>query len=151
MGVRIKTTDAYFWADVVMDSWFLVDIVWRFNTAYEDGMSEMLVLDREKIAKNYLKVWFWIDLASSFPFGVIADAIGNDSLLSLRFIRIVRLSRLFKLVRIAKLQRLQKPIEELDLSPNLINMVSLICQIPFVAHFMACFWFYFITEDVTCV
>lgn len=149
IGFQIETTDAYFWADVVMDTLFLVDIAIRFNTAYQDEKSEMLVLDREKIAKNYLKLWFWIDLASSFPFGIIADAIGNDSLLSLRFIRIVRLSRLFKLVRLAKLKRLQKQFEELDLSPNLVNMFSLIFQITFVAHVMACFWFYLSTKDVT--
>ena len=45
---------------------FLFDILINFNTAiFKKGL---LINDRKVIIKNYLKLWFWIDLVSSFPY-----------------------------------------------------------------------------------
>ena len=45
---------------------FLIDILLNFNTSiYEKGV---LITDRKVIIKNYLKLWFWVDLISSFPY-----------------------------------------------------------------------------------
>jgi hypothetical protein len=50
---------------MIIDLWFLFEIVINFFTAYyEKGC---LVIDHKKIALNYAKTWFALDIISSFP------------------------------------------------------------------------------------
>lgn len=50
---------------------FAFDILLNFNTGvYLDGT---LSMKRERIIKNYLSFWFWIDLISTFPYDIIID------------------------------------------------------------------------------
>ena len=49
-----------------------------FNLAYRPHPQADLVTDRKKIAKNYLKLWFWIDLVASVPFDKIAQALSTN-------------------------------------------------------------------------
>lgn len=59
--------------DLVFDFIFMFDILLTFNTAiFKKGN---LVYDRKTIAVEYLKLWFWLDLISSFPYGLIVEAI----------------------------------------------------------------------------
>ena len=52
-----------------MTGFFVLDILLNFNTAfYEKGF---IVTNRFKIAINYLKLWFWLDLISTIPYDVI--------------------------------------------------------------------------------
>lgn len=52
--------------ELLIDSWFLFEIFVNFFTGYyEKGY---LVMLKKKIALNYLKTWFFIDLLSSIPF-----------------------------------------------------------------------------------
>jgi hyperpolarization activated cyclic nucleotide-gated potassium channel 2 len=51
--------------DTIVDTIFFMDIALSFNTAYyKDGIP---IYSRKKIAINYLKLWFWLDLMASFP------------------------------------------------------------------------------------
>lgn len=158
IGFQIETNKTIFVTDIVIDSMFLIDVALRFNTAYIDPTTEMLVLSRQKIAEAYFQFWFWVDLASSIPFDLLAtgqtpwDTLDDDSesnLNSVRLIRIVRLVRLFKIVRMLKLRRLRKHIESLNISPGFVKIMSLTFQVSFIAHLIACFWHYLTTVDVT--
>lgn len=52
--------------DAFIDICFITDILLNFTTAYyENGVQ---VTDHKKIILNYLKLWFWIDLISTFPY-----------------------------------------------------------------------------------
>jgi hyperpolarization activated cyclic nucleotide-gated potassium channel 2 len=54
-----------------VDSCFYADILLNFNTAiYFKGN---LCYDRWKITIEYLKLWFWLDVASSFPYMEVVD------------------------------------------------------------------------------
>ena len=53
--------------DICIDSFFGVDIILNFFTAYTDK-DEVEYDGICQIAKNYLKFWFWLDLLSIFPF-----------------------------------------------------------------------------------
>jgi len=39
----------------------------QFISAYEDPVSGLPVVDLKKIAINYVKVWFFIDLVATVP------------------------------------------------------------------------------------
>jgi len=158
IGFQIDTTKAVFISDIVIDFLFLADVVLRFNTAYIDPTTEMLVVSRQKIAEAYFQFWFWVDVASSIPFDLLVtggtpwdaqDDSNEGTFHSVRLIRILRLVRLFKIVRMLKLRRLRKHIESLNMSPGLVKILSLTFQVSFIAHLVACFWHYLTTEDVT--
>jgi len=59
-----------FFNEIVLDFIFLSDIVLNFFSAYKDT-NDYIVVDHEKIAKNYIKGWFIVDLLSLFPFNFI--------------------------------------------------------------------------------
>jgi len=59
--------------DTVIDFIFLIDLLVTFNTAiYHKGQ---LVYSRKVISLQYLKLWFWLDLISSFPFGLVTQSV----------------------------------------------------------------------------
>jgi Ion transport protein len=81
---------------------FVMDMIITFNLAYQDEQ-DVLVLDRKKIARHYLRFWFWVDLIGVFPFyptalGITGN-IGVDSQTT-RYLQLLRLLRLVRLYRI---------------------------------------------------
>lgn len=69
--------DALDSVDIIFNIIFLIDICLNFNTgAYIKGS---LTYNRKKIFINYIKLWFWLDLLSSFPYNeVINLSISTD-------------------------------------------------------------------------
>ena len=66
----------FFIFEVLIDVIFLIDIVVTFNTGfYKKGY---LVMKRRDIVINYLKTWFFIDLAASFPYAWFFQLMEND-------------------------------------------------------------------------
>jgi len=61
-----------------VDGCFLLDMFLTFFTAILDTETNGLITDKRKIALNYLKGWFIIDLISILPFDKIA-AVGVNS------------------------------------------------------------------------
>jgi hypothetical protein len=53
-----------------IDLIFLIDIFVNFNSAFEDEYLE-IIDDRKSICMNYIKLWFFIDFFSIFPFELI--------------------------------------------------------------------------------
>lgn len=62
-----ETSEGLFMFGLVVDASFLTDVVITFCTAYLDKGGK-IIDHRGKIAKNYFKLWFWIDFISSIPF-----------------------------------------------------------------------------------
>jgi hypothetical protein len=59
--------------DPIFDFIFLFDIVLNFNTGvYVKGMP---TFRRKIIAITYLKLWFWLDILSSFPYSTVITSI----------------------------------------------------------------------------
>ena len=53
--------------NAIVDLLFLVDMIIIFNSAIMDDQYN-IIEDRSEIAKNYLSLWFWIDLVAILPF-----------------------------------------------------------------------------------
>jgi hypothetical protein len=136
--------------DYIVDIFFMIDICVVFNTTYVEPTTELIVTDRRLIAFNYLKLWFWIDFFSTVPIDQIIGVFmgGGDDLAALGLIRILRLTRLLKLLRVLKLSKFGKFIEEYNINPALLGVQKLVVQICFVAHIIACFWYFLSTSDV---
>jgi hypothetical protein len=150
--------EAPFVFDCFVDTFFVIDILLNFNTAY-DSLSKELVTDKAKICRKYLRGWFAVDFFSTMPIDVIAEAAltggkcsseaegGGGGLATIKLIRIIRLVRLLKLARVMKLGKLIAVLEdEMDVSPTLIRLSKLAFQMAFIAHFMSCVWIYLYTS-----
>lgn len=68
-----------------IDFSFAVDIVISFRTTYFDSRTGDEVTNHKKIARNYLKSRFWIDLIATIPVDTIAEWItgGNTDVSTL--------------------------------------------------------------------
>ena len=84
----------------VIDSFFLIDIIVNFMSAYFDD--ELQEIDEYKmIAKRYIYGWFAIDLLSIFPFELVLESSNINGLV--RFVKIGKLSKLVKLTRLVRI------------------------------------------------
>lgn len=65
ISFEVKFSEFLFILEIIIDVMFIIDIVLNFNTGIY--VKTRLILQRKKIALDYLKWWFWIDLVSSLP------------------------------------------------------------------------------------
>lgn len=64
--------DGYRYFLYAIDLLFLIDIVINFNSAFENDVLE-IEDNRKSICLNYLKLWFFIDFFSIFPFELVLN------------------------------------------------------------------------------
>ena len=64
--------------------------------------------DKKKIAKKYLKGWFWVDLISILPIDVILVSSQSKATILARFAKIGKLYKLIRMIRLAKVLKLLK-------------------------------------------
>lgn len=79
-----------------------------FFTAYEDERG-IVIVEFKKIALNYIKGWFFLDLTATFPLYLILDSNtlpGASNVNSL--LRLARLPRIYKLVGVLRVGNLIK-------------------------------------------
>ena len=149
-----------FWlfVDRTVDVLFAVDMLLTFRTAFFRRHDKIFVTIPSEIAKNYLTSWFTVDFLSTFPVDtVVMEIIMGSSQTSdvdntanaaaqvraLKLIRVLRLIRLLKLARLLKLGKFIKSVEEaLQLSPAAFKLMKLVFNVTFIAHLLACFWYY---------
>lgn len=58
-------------ADTAVDFMFLIDIVLNFHTSYVDDDGS-IVFDPQRIRRTYFRSWFFVDLVTSLPYGLLA-------------------------------------------------------------------------------
>ena len=112
----------WFYLNMFIDLWFIVDIVINFRTGFmQEGH---FVSSDERAAWNYLRGSFSIDFVGSFPLNLLLMAIApsniyNDPLLLEaeqdgsdpgvgrinKMLRLMRMAKLAKLARMAKLAK----------------------------------------------
>ena len=136
----------WFWVEVIVDVYFMLDIWINFRTAYRTEEGELITNPR-KIARNYFRGWFAIDAAACFPVTYIGLIIaGTDSdqqgAQKVKALKIVRLLRLAKMLRLARLKRLIKRVdEEFPGIWTVSQLTSLVLIIMYVSHLFACGWY----------
>eukprot|EP01038_Epipyxis_sp_PR26KG_P011631 gene11631-15580_t len=128
--------------NLVVDMFFMMDIIITFRTPYTENFSEYIIISSDIIATNYIQSWFFIDLASSVPFDFIFSSISSlQDIQSTSLIKIIRAIRLLKLGRILKLTSHLERIEDyLGLSPAVFSLLKLLTTVFFIAHILSCIW-----------
>lgn len=140
------TPDEWVMLDITIDSIFLFDVVLNFFTAFEDENGE-LVIERRRIAKNYIKTWFAVDMMSSIPITLIQKYTSSGSVDNIKLLKLSRLPRLYRLLRLIKLMRLYKSnkfVEKLFAAVNISvtanRMINSLIMMIFLLHLIGCLW-----------
>jgi len=153
--LEVPPTHPWFWAELLFDVVFLIDVVLNFNTAV---MTEHagLSFSRRKIACEYLSFWFWIDFPSSIPLAQVfslvsfaAHPTGNtgESSQILKTVKMIRLARILKLMRIMKAMKIFRIFEEeMDINPAVIKLFKMVFTVLFMCHLMGCFAYLISTQ-----
>jgi hypothetical protein len=147
--------------DFVATAIFTADIVLNFNTAYY--LRGIIITDRKEIALRYLKLWFPIDVISTFPYSwlvegkaiftedgeMVGDSSSSILYSSPSLLRLLRLARIVCLLRVAKIREYLREIEYFFSSNQLsaaIIALRLLTMMLMLSHWIACVWV-FISVD----
>ena len=160
VGFDVPSTNAWIVVDFLADAIFLFDMCYTFNTGFfEDAAEEILILDRKRIATQYIKTWFFVDLLSTLPFDYIVSAATTGTLtnsnavgLELRLTKLARGLRLFRLAKLitmtVKVQRLHKAASHhWDINPAVTPLLKMIGFIFYCLHVLGCGWYFVCTLD----
>lgn len=133
----------------IVDFSFLLDILITFNVSYYDnGRDNNLITNRCKIAFNYLKGWFFLDLTSSIPFSIILE--GNVRITN-TVLKFAKLPKIYRLVKVLRMVKMAKFFKNMNLYKKVINYLNinwgmselfyfLITTIIF-SHLFGCLWY----------
>lgn len=69
-----KESTAWVVLNWIINASFAIDIILTFFTAKEDPKLQVLITDKRRIAKIYVKSWFVIDIISIIPFESILQS-----------------------------------------------------------------------------
>jgi hyperpolarization activated cyclic nucleotide-gated potassium channel 2 len=139
--------------DVILDIFFLLDIVVAFNTGVK--ITGDYIDDRKTVAKIYVMSGALLfDLVTSFPVSFFELAVQavctsgveltDDNSGELKIIRAIKPLRWFKIVRLMKLgkfgQTLDLIMDSLGITPNLGNVLKSYSTFVLMIHLLACIW-----------
>ena len=150
-------TPVYWW-EFVIDMVFIIDIVLNFRTGYfvrnldlgassvEDN--DLVEYDRQRVAKNYLKSWFVLDVVSGVPFALI-EIVSGSGTSALKSAKTLKLLRFLKLGRLFKLEKILSTLDRdtLDMiedffqngsTRSAVLMIQLSFYLGYVCHLLAC-------------
>eukprot|EP00873_Tetraselmis_striata_P034516 jgi/Tetstr1/454780/TSEL_041663.t1 len=115
---------------------FFVDMLLSFRTGYLPPGSGVIEFGEGKVAKKYLKSWFFIDLIACIPLEalVAAASFAGDT----KDLLILKMMRLPRLVRLSKLM---KALDHMA-SANIFRILKLLVIYVTVAHWVACAFFF---------
>ena len=161
--VGFENEAAGFWliVETTIDGIFILDIFVRFRMGFtidSEHLDSRIEMGPSKIARNYFKSWFVIDVLSAVPSQLVIflfveeDSSPNASMNKLprllRIPRLVRMIRLMKLLRMVRFFRaesqgiLRSLVASIGLPPGSMRAVRLILLTVFTAHAAACSWFF---------
>eukprot|EP00937_MAST-01D_sp_MAST-1D-sp2_P004838 g4838.t1 len=137
--------DALFFVNRVVDLFFIVDIGVNFVRAFWDNDAGMWVTSRVRIARNYLRGWFLLDVVSILPIDILSVAMeaseSGAGVGQLKILRVIRVFRLAKLLRVARASRILARLEEhMAMSYCTLSLLKYAAIVVFTSHWVACAW-----------
>eukprot|EP01052_Picozoa_sp_SAG31_P004477 SAG31_NODE_186_length_20918_cov_26.890917_5_plen_530_part_00 len=143
---ELEPSQWMFWFEVLIDLYFLFDIVLNFRTAIMNESNGLLIIEQCEIAKRYATTWLLIDVASCLPVTYIAllakgDA-GEGDGSQFKAIKSLRMLRLAKMLRVLRVKRMLQRYDEL-IRPvmNGMKISGLSIAVIFIAHLVGCLWY----------
>jgi Ni/Fe-hydrogenase subunit HybB-like protein len=101
LGFEYQMSNFQMYLDYFIDVFFACDIVLNFFTGYYDEKKN-LIMNHKMIIKNYLKLWFWIDILATMPFEIVLGIIGESENDHVKLFALLKTPRLIRIGRILK-------------------------------------------------
>ena len=124
---------------------FVLDVIITFFLPYRTPAREggNLVYDHRRIARAYLKGWFFIDVFTCIPFDsimtVLLEVDGSET--NGKLFRLLRMLRILKLMRIIRASRIiARWQDHISLPFALISLIKFTFLTIVLAHWLACYW-----------
>jgi len=141
-----STYQVWFWGNVMVDVWFILDIIVNLRTGYI--VEGHFVHDDWKAVKRYVGGSFVFDLIGSFPLNLVLlplqDDQSDDSASFGRTNRMLRLLRMAKLTKLTRMLKLSKYLEYVEVvikfNPAVVRIVKLCMIIILTCHWFGCIW-----------
>ncbi|KAL4161553.1 hypothetical protein PRNP1_002107 [Phytophthora ramorum] len=143
LGYDVDATGGWYVFEMIIDGFFLTDIVLNFRTAYFDD-ERRLIYDPRVLFWRYAKGWFLLDFISTVPIDELFQAVVGTSnqtlhLFPTKLLRLFRVARLLKLTRLIKLSRVFGRIRDtVQLSPSTERLFKLLAIMSVFCHWSAC-------------
>ena len=136
-----KFNSGFVWLiEKTIDAVFIVDIFLNLRTAFYNDVGH-LVTDWKSIVAHYCyyKPWFWGDLLSVMPYELIPTANMFKMLRLVKLLRLLRLRSIFEGTVETGIPLVDHPIAFVIMYRK---PLSLLGGTLYLAHLLACFWFY---------
>ncbi|CAO2820711.1 unnamed protein product [Amaranthus hypochondriacus] len=121
--------------DNVVNGFFAIDIILTFFLAYLDPKTFILIDERDKIAKRYVRSWFALDVISTIPYELAIKILPP----------FLKRYGFFNMLRLWRLRRVSKMFSRLEKAPNInyfwIRCLKLVSVTLFAVHAAACFFY----------
>lgn len=141
--------------ELLVDILFFIDMLITFNSAYIDKDKEMIT-NRMKIAKNYMKGMFLLDLLSVMPFYLLDDS-NSRHVKSNTFLRMIRITKVLRIFRASKILKIVEHFSDSDTIEywqdifmnyqGTSRLVATVFVILVMGHISACMWYFFARMD----
>ena len=142
-GFRLAESPGMTWIAICIDLAFYIDIILNFFTGFDRGYE--IVYEKKVIAKNYLALWFWVDILATVEWDLIVGYLfkGVDG-------GTVRLVRLIKVARLARASRLvHRLTASWTINTGFVEAAKFIIYVLICAHILGCF-FFMVPTLITC-
>ena len=142
-SVGLSWTPYEIWG-LCLDGLLFLDIGLTFVTAIDD--KGLMVTEFREIANQYMRSWFLLDVAGTFPFDYVLQAVLSATMQSssaLQLFRVLKLVKMMRLLRTAKffarLNQLSRTARFVG-SAKIIAVFKAIFLLTFTAHTMGSFF-----------
>lgn len=95
--------------NLIVEIIFILDFILNFFQGFRHPETYMNITDLKEIALRYFFGWFFIDLASIFPFQFFLK--NDKSSKAVKLARLARLPRLGKLIDVSKIKKLLRSFQ----------------------------------------
>lgn len=152
-GVKDTFDKIWLW---LLTAFFAIDMLLNLCTAYAAGREDpdmkrgALITDRCRIAKQYFKGWFILDLATTIPWWLLADVLDvwlqEWSWAAGAMWRITKYIRLLRVLRMLRLAKMYKIWDEMEGSVSSFAFLQaaavfrVLLTIVCICHWNACLW-----------
>ncbi|KAK3272335.1 hypothetical protein CYMTET_19366 [Cymbomonas tetramitiformis] len=127
--------------ELIVDLLFWWDLVLNFRTAYipKHARDRGYITTPKRLALNYLKGWFLVDLMGSIPFDTIVRIFENwkvtQQSADFSFLKAFKLPRMFRT------GRLMKQVDQVS-AANFFRIFQLLFFVCLLSHWVASAWFF---------
>lgn len=138
--------------NLIVEYIFVLDFFLNFFQGFRHPETYQNITDLKEIALRYFFGWFFIDLASIFPFQLFFK--DDKSSKAVKLARLARLPRLGKLIDVSKIKKLLRSFGEQNNDKQILKqylqlyaykVFRLIILAFTITYFLGCTWF-FISE-----